>query len=51
MYKVTYIAKNKKGYLIDKNKDFHSLKEAFIYMKKIKSQAKAIGQPILERVS
>lgn len=51
MFKVTYTAKNKQGYLIDKNKDFKSLKEAFVYMKKIKAQSKTIGQPILERVS
>lgn len=51
MFKVSYISKNKQGYLIDKNKNFNSLKTAFLYMQKLKSQSKAVGQPILERVS
>jgi endo-1,4-beta-D-glucanase Y len=51
MFKVTYIAKDKKGYLIDKNKNFKSLKEAYGYMVILKAQSKSIGQPVLEKVS
>ena len=51
MFKVSYISKNKQGYLIDKDKDFKSLKSAFKYMKSLKANSKAVGQPILERVS
>lgn len=51
MFKVTYIAKDKQGYLIDKNKKFKSLKEAYDYMVILKAQSKSIGQPILEKVS
>lgn len=51
MFKVSYITKNKQGYLIDKNKKFKSLTEAYDYMVILKAQSKAVGKPILEKVS
>jgi hypothetical protein len=51
MFLVSYTAKNKQGYLIDKNKSFKELIKAYKYMHKLKKDGKIVGQAVLERVS
>jgi hypothetical protein len=51
MFKVTYTAKNKKGYLVDRKKNFEEIKDAYQYMTLLNAKKEAIGQPILEKVS
>jgi hypothetical protein len=50
MFKVSYSLKNKQGYVIDKNKNFSDLKEAFSYMSFLRKKSTTLGLPIVETI-